>query len=753
MLLSLALAAALAASPDTVPGAIRGSVQSEPAGVPLHMAVVEVAAGSRVLDTTTDSTGAYRIGRVPAGRRLLRVRALDHAPLELEVLVPAGGEVVLDFALRPRPIALDTVVARLPVAGGAVDTAVASHGDVALVNARALDSGSPVASAGLGGGGGSGGGGGQEPGDTRDVLYVRGSAADLKLVLLDGAPVYAPFHQGGLIHTFDPEALGGARLYLGGAPARYDGGLSYVLDMRTRAGRGERHHLSGSADMVSGRALAEGPLARGATYLAAARGVHGAILSRMEGEPFPYAYREGLARVDVPLRGGSEVGLTLFANREGVRVDSVGGMDEFAHWSNTAASLRWRGSVRGTGAEMTAALTGFRAHLPWRDAHALVMGAGIRRARVALDLSRDWGGARLRYGASYDRTHVDHDVRLDEVEGEPLRLTSGSAGDAGGVYVDVAWQPRPRFALRAGLRGDVFSVGGTYSLSPRLSATWLLSDRAALTLAAGRYHQYLRQRGTRVRPGGTLDSVSAPTTANLAERLDLGTELSVSRATHVALAVDQQVGQGVRLGMEGYFKHFEALDRYDGDPAFNSGVDVWVRGGEEGPVSGWLGYSLAWSWAEGDGPDRFAGRHLLSAGLAGTVRRARFGLRVAYGAGLPYTAVYAVDNPAPVGEGPLSVTGQPQTGGTGSLDSDRASDAPPLSSTPNEPYVRVDAELSRTWTSRWAGRTAELTPYLRVLNALDRRDALFYRYDQAGGGTRSVATLPILPVAGVTFRF
>jgi hypothetical protein len=47
-----------------------------------------------------------------------------------------------------------------------------------------------------------------------------------------------------------------------------------------------------------------------------------------------------------------------------------------------------------------------------------------------------------------------------------------------------------------------------------------------------------------------------------------------------------------------------------------------------------------------------------------------------------------------------------------------------------------------------------ITPYLKVLNALDRRDALFYRADGAAGeAPRALATLPILPVVGVQWKF
>ena len=157
-------------------------------------------------------------GGAPAGR----------GPFVVEVLVPARAEVRVDMALVLRPVPLPPVLAhnRLPRGG---DTVAATPPDLGAASVRALEASPGVAELGLAAN--HVGAPGSDPADPSDVLYVRGAAADLKLVLLDGAPVYAPFHVGGLINAFDPGVLRSATLYLGGAPAKYDGGLSYVMDM------------------------------------------------------------------------------------------------------------------------------------------------------------------------------------------------------------------------------------------------------------------------------------------------------------------------------------------------------------------------------------------------------------------------------------------------------------------------------------------------------------------------------------------
>jgi hypothetical protein len=72
---------------------------------------------------------------------------------------------------------------------------------------------------------------------------------------------------------------------------------------------------------------------------------------------------------------------------------------------------------------------------------------------------------------------------------------------------------------------------------------------------------------------------------------------------------------------------------------------------------------------------------------------------------------------------------------------------------PSDAFLRLDVTASRPFDARIAGRTHNLTPYLRVMNALDRRDASFYFADDPHAPARPIAELPILPVAGLSWRF
>jgi hypothetical protein len=609
------------------------------------------------------------------------------------------------------------------------DTTLAGSADIARAESRSADA-SPAGGTAL-----------PPPGEpaqgTDDDLLVRGSAADLRLVLLDGAPVYAPFHTGGLLEAFEPTVLGAARLHLAGAPARFDGGLSYVMELATRAGSPSEHTVRGSVDMVALRAVAEGPLGGGASYLAAARTVHGATLERLENDPFPYAFRDGLVRVDVPLSTG-RLRAMGFGNREAVRINPTAGERGFAWWRSSAASIRYNTEILSVPAEWTFALSDFDAWIPQRRTEPLEGSTG--RVRMALELSRAQGGVRMRYGGSYDAMRIRNQVRVPVLGGSRL-LRADLHGNVAAVYGDAVVQTGPSLLLRGGARVDFFSERAAITGSPRVALTWLISEQAALTLAAGRYHQYLRARSSAVQigPGSGLADSAAYALAG---------ELRVAGASHLSVMLDQQFPGNARLGLEGFYKRFSGIPGARGVATHTSGFDVWARR-SQGPVTGWVGYNLAWTWAADTTDVDFEGRHVLSAGTSAAIgKHARFAMRLQFGGELPGANGPLSTAPDEPGIPGASTGGFSDEEGGGDLEVD----APVLGTASGRKYVRLDAQISRTWAPRLAGRSTELTPYVRVINALDRRDPLFYRY--AGGTSpEGVATLPLLPVLGFDWHF
>ncbi|HET9440153.1 MAG TPA: carboxypeptidase regulatory-like domain-containing protein [Longimicrobiales bacterium] len=736
-MLAFSLALLAAVSLQQGPNAtVRGQVRSEGSGAPLRLATVQVVTANRVIQATTDTLGMYVLRNVPSGRRVLRATHFDHAPLEIEVIVKGSNQVMLDFGLELRPVKLPALTARAPIFKGIGDTVPAGEAALGQAEVKALEATPGVAELGLAEATQDVPG---QPSDPTDVLYVRGGTADLKLVLLNGAPVYAPFHLGGLINALDADFMRAAKLYVGGAPARYDGGLSYVLDLETRAGRDGENHGSLAVDLLGSRTLMEGPITKGSSYLVGARSVHGMGAEAFLDDEFPYSYTDGLARIDFGMFGG-QVTVTGFWNQEKVRLDSLAGGNARANWGNTAGSVRYRSRVLGADADFTIAAGNFHTQLPVGGVRPIITDGNAERVRASAHFARSIGSVALQYGASAEQQEFVFRAWPRSAGRDSLLLHSDAAGDVSGAYIDAQWQVIPRLTIRSGVRADVFSISKRTRFAPRMSATLLLSDHATLTVAGGRYRQYVRSESSGIIGTPIADSVSAA-------------PLAIAQASHFVVALDQELGVGLRLGLEGYYKAFEDLPSSQGELAEASGVELWVRRAT-GRYTGWLGYSLAWIWTV-DGPQQpisvFAGRQLLSAGASGPLLgNGKFDVRLSYGAGLPFTAIPEPEASTPVFG--LRPGGSPHFSAipTTSPDDGQTDPVPP-----DEQYLRVDAQVAHTFMTEVRGFEFEFTPYFKVLNALGRRDALFYHFDRSQQDTqaRAVAALPVLPILGLEWRF
>ncbi len=732
-------------------GMVEGRVVSDGDGDPVRAAVVEVV-GMPHQFAITDSNGVYNLPEIPAGPHRVRARHLDHRPLEVGLLVVPNDTINLEFELELRPVPLPTlhVVHRkiLPwmdsiSAPGITNSPAPDELRASTVSSLAASPG--VAELGLADA--IRNAHGSEPPDPSDIMYVRGATADLKSVYLDGAPVYAPVHLGGVMEAFHTGVLSGATLHTGGSSARYDGGLSYVLDLETRSGRSGRIRSRGAVDLSSARGLAEGSVSDRVNVLVAARGVHGRATELWTGDEAPSGYREFLGRFDAAAGRTGQLGGTFFWNRETVLLTPTSANGP-AHWGNMAGSLRLRGDIpRGEGM-ITASVGRFQTRLPFAGQELLVVEGYSNRQRVAADATHHTDSGDLDYGASFERLRLSHGA-LSIAEGPPAeRIESDVEADLYGGYIVLQHVPTPALRIKGGLRANLFvaeeSTSGTTRFSPRLSVTWVATDRAILTLGIGRYHQYV-QNGENFASPDEIALFELP--ENESERIP--SALGVGGATHLVLDLEQAFDYGIRLGLQGFYKSYETVPSVDRPQVEASGVDLWLR--REGAT--WdasFGYSHGWMWAVQDSSlsgSVFAGRHLLDSGIALRVgSRNEASIRATYATGLPYTAI------PHLGGEPSEVTHAAAFGWPGLGEDPGDATRTDL---PRGSYLRLEGEVARTWIWRHGTPApSELTAYLRLLNGLDRRDALFVRRDpEADNLFTSTSSLPLLPILGVRWSF
>src|SRR5688572_23621031 len=298
-------------------GAIMGRVMARNDTValtPADRAAIGIVGSAR--GTTTGPDGLFLVDRVPPGPHTLRVRLLGYRPVERAVLVLAGDTVRLEVVLEREAQLLSAIRVDAPSADA---EAFVSKPNVATVTvgAAAMD-GVP----GVG-----------EPDVARVVqllpgvvarndfntgLNVRGGEADQNLILLDGHPIYNPFHIGGLFSTFMDATVGGIELMTGAFPARFGGRLSSVLDVRSVDEAQPGVHASADLSVIGATARLSGTLGsqRGTWSVAARRTYADAMTSLFTDDILPYHFRDMHARAAYAFPGDLRLALTAYLGRD-----------------------------------------------------------------------------------------------------------------------------------------------------------------------------------------------------------------------------------------------------------------------------------------------------------------------------------------------------------------------------------------------------------------------------------------------------
>jgi hypothetical protein len=233
---------------------VNGTVRAEGSRELIAYATVALPALGRSVQT--DARGYLALAGVPAGRRVIPASALGYAATERTLEIPTDGSLRVEFELAPEAVALAGI--QVEATAGTRGSQVAGPGPL-RVDARAVDlipalgeadvlrtlQTLPAV---------------QASSDFSSNLYVRGGSPDQNLILLDGAPLFNPFHLGGVFADIDPDAIATMQVYPGAFPARVGGRLSSVVELWTRDGGRDRVRGQGALGLISARASVDGPL-------------------------------------------------------------------------------------------------------------------------------------------------------------------------------------------------------------------------------------------------------------------------------------------------------------------------------------------------------------------------------------------------------------------------------------------------------------------------------------------------------------
>ena len=214
---------------------VRGFVTDSENGEPLE-GVNVVLRGDSFHGSVSDRDGVYVISQIPAGEFLLEASYIGYETYSEPLSLSSGITVTLSFALIPDLALLDEVIIEGEAPGEGAANVVAGQQtirprDIDLIPTPDVSGDLANYLTALPGVVSTGDRGGQ--------LFIRGGEPTQNLVLLDGIPIYQPFHVVGFFSAFPSDVIRRAELFAGGFGSEYGGRLSSVLDVSTRNGNNQ----------------------------------------------------------------------------------------------------------------------------------------------------------------------------------------------------------------------------------------------------------------------------------------------------------------------------------------------------------------------------------------------------------------------------------------------------------------------------------------------------------------------------------
>ncbi|MBI4547809.1 MAG: TonB-dependent receptor [Ignavibacteriae bacterium] len=593
------------ASAATLAGTVRDSLTGE--GVSGASVILERRAGS--IDTyrwcSTNQFGFFSLRNVQSGDYVLNVRCVGYRAVIESITISPGVDVERELLFCPQDVVLPEVTVE-----GSRPAFTASEGI------------------------------------SRGV-YIRATPTDQNQYLFEGARVYNPVHFGGVMSTFNADAVHDIQVIAGGIPSYYGGRIGGILDVTLHDGRDEK--LTGTAEVGSlGSALTlEGPLLQRTTFMASGR--HGYPDIFLTNKPTTGARSdlnsiEMVTKVTHNLPGSQRLSLSGYLGRDTYdkQVNDIRGdrLSNSLRWGNAAANVRWIGVVSPS---LFFHASAIYTRYAFDAEHRL---AGVENSVPPQFYNSDYAieDAAVRAHAEYfyDQYHtvlagvelVRHWMRgsISEFSSQlaPMSLSGFSPWELS-VYLQDQWRLVPSVSAELGARATSFVArqGSFSAVDPRFSLLVSLHDDLRLYSTFSSVNQFVHP----FRHSGIFLFYPSIFFYPSTEYVSPSTSLQASLGAEKYLRDHQY-----RLAIESYYRMTQKLHEFVLDTVYNTVDDLSnaliigegiVYGVEAtlhkrtGNFTGSIRYSFSWAtnrFAELNGGEpfrpRFDRRHEVYAAIS-----------------------------------------------------------------------------------------------------------------------------------------
>jgi hypothetical protein len=745
MLEAMSLLLTVQVTQATVTGTVRGEATGEPlAGAIVALPDLGRAAG-------TDAHGRYVLPGVPPGPQHITVSFIGHAQRVLHALVPPSGRLEINLSLRAEPVHLHTIEVRHRVAlPGLEDTdssgsfdksssiaAIRNHPLLSEPDALKAMEGGPVVL--------------QQ--ETPSGVHVRGGSSDHTAYLLDGVPVFSPYHAAGLFSALNPDALSRISLSSSVPLAGHSDALSGTISAVSRP-PGEHTSTQGGLSTTQARLTIDGQVAGGVGYLLSVRSrAPGLPLGERDPSYLTAESGDVLAKLE---RSGTRGRIRLLAYQSGNEIESAAQANESSagtprngfEWGSRSFGAEWSDEIRGTGLKLLGWSASSDASSAWRgpaDREYLTSDRHDIGLMGTMELRH--GGARTTMGLRLERSKTSYLVQGDSgLSPWALRARTPIAS----AFAQHSRSITSQIDVTLGGSLAVSDVRTRFSPSARVQ--WRPAAGLTVSGSYARVHQFAQSLRNPESVVGNVFPVDLYIGSGAAE-------VPVARSDQVIMAAEYEPSGGVRVALEAYTRSTAGLLLVAplASSPFTTGaltqgsgtsrglsVEAGVSRARFGVLAGYGVQRVRLEAPKSGYVPAFGTTHLAHGGLIvfpTATTSIRLGTTAAFGrrttiasGGLEWEACNILDRGCEFAGSP-SYSGGPL--GTAVLPS----------------YLRVDLGFRKHWHFQVAGRDAMVALFGTITNVLNRKNVLTYIRD-ASGEQIPIEMLPLAPlVVGLDWRF
>ena len=637
---------------------LRGFVTDGVKEQPLQLASVVLQRGDEVImGAVTDGDGYFILRRVPLGQYTLRVSYIGFFPYKEALDLSTVGILNRSLVLTPTEETLDEVIVEAEEEAGissvvaGLETMIPAQVERVPMPGVTGDIASYLQTV----------PGVTIQGDRGGQFFVRGGAVDQNLAMMDGMPVYMPFHVLSFYSAFPEETMDNAAFYTGGFGARYGSRISSILDVRTR--NGNKQNLAGSVSLAPflSTARIEGPLVKDRVSIIAS-GRHSLIediVPNMLGQALPYQFGDVFGKVHAFINPNHSLSFTGLHTYD--RGDIAGTLKTFdgetlSRTPTDSTEIAWENTVFGgtytflpEGIPLLGRVSANRSEMTNEMGPRDVRdrSSGIESYDIGLDLTYYLDDADIHIGALRRESTFDYFLG-GQFQDVPESAKSDLVEFSAYVEADFKLQ-NGLLSIQPGVHFYQLPDRDEQWVDPRARITWnpaIFKNKVNVNASAGLYHQAIVGLNDE-RDVGNLFTAWLPVPESS----------PVSSSLHTILGANVEVMPWLSVAAEGFLKSYDALSVpvFTSSPSFTTALqqaDGEAKGIDfrlelqnrpfwnESHINGYISYSLSKVTYDTDAlsytpaHDR---RHQVNAIIQAEKDELSFTLQFQYGTGLPFT--------------------------------------------------------------------------------------------------------------------